>query len=1055
MSTVEIYQPMLFVGLGGTGGKIGAELERRLRRALCGPDGSNIIGTESRRYLPYQLPSCFQFVYADLDEREVHELRAQSAPLGDHERAISRTAHIATNLVPVHRNYPDVAQSLRIRAEGEVRGWLPLTSGEPRIAPLSVGAGQLPTVARACLFETIASAGIEVAQRPIVDAIHRLGTCGEELAALGGVSAKTCEVFVAFSVAGGTGTGIFYDYLHLIADAFRTSGIAIQIYPLVVMPSAFPVGAGGGKPAMLNAGRGLLDLFRLVDDQNTRNADVAFMTASQGHDQGLSVTYPGYRQIQIPPSMIQTAFLFSEASGLEPVDLHRSIVSFMLALAGVRNAKGGGGAEGPGAAQNSFINRGTERSTLAPSGIGSRGASTGAVATLAVPRGEILDILAAHLLSGTVRTADRQAQLAENNDDLINAFLTETRLTELWDRPHHTGGHVKPGQDGKARAEAMKIEVEQLRDMLQHQLVPQMARDLDPWAGFLAMLKLPQSPEPVDLLRAERAVFGAQRVLRAGEEPPLTVQGIFQHRATTIRVSDEPPTDGEDAQDEWRTHQVWAAWHLAWAEQRPVWEPKLEGLRTRLRALSGILREHRFAEEASFGPRVAELFADRKAAPYFLPDLPRDPGEFYRQLLAQLASSLEMREKEPDETRVLTTLLGSGLWRKVAEEGDTLGPERAVANFRRRIDMRIREETADGATFLPRLADLLAAASGLVSDVLDLDRDRFRDKLRGLIPAGLLLQAAGRAKILVSYPVRTADPDADSPALMLGQGRMTDPAADSRGLPTRNTDAEEYLGREIRREIGQQPGAVDVEFTPSAEEALTVVLIRTSLGVTDVPEVRDVMNFWSATLLNQQQEDFLAWRQRLGYHYDWLLTTEQQRQNILHRLLVAMRNGQVDLLGGTEQLPSELEFRVSADADDGVARLRLRLKPFGPTSPWGSLLHAYEESTLGGSELNRQEMYRRLMNVKPLDEEAEIEHGLPLAGASLYQAFCMVKDTEVPLLQKLRDGLRKRAGGANARLTRIEGLLEFWEKTVPDARTKNFDSLVGFYTNLQELDERT
>jgi Tubulin like len=1045
---------MLFVGLGGTGGKIGAELERRLRRTLCGPDGANVIGTESRRYLPYQLPSCFQFVYADLDEREVHELRVQSAPRGDHERAVSRTAHIATNLVPVHKNYPDVAQSLRIRAEREVRGWLPPTDGEPRIAPLSVGAGQLPTVARACLFETIAASGIEVAQRPIVDAIHRLSTCGEELAALGGASAKTCEVFVAFSVAGGTGTGIFYDYLHLIAESFRNSGISIQIYPLVVMPSAFPPGQGGGKPAVLNAGRGLLDLFRLVDDQNTRDADVRFMTAGDGHDQGLSVTYPGQRAIQITPSMIQTAFLFSEAAGLEPVDLHRSIVSFILALAGVRNSKGGGGAEGPGAAQNSFINRGAERSTPAPSGIGSRGASTGAVATLAVPRGEILDILAAHLLSATVRAADRRAQLAENNDDLIHAFLTETRLTDLLDRPHHAEGQqVQPGQHGKARAEAVRAEAGQLRDMLRHQLVPAMARDFDPWNGFLAMLKLPPDPEPVDLLRAERAVFGAPPAGRAGMEPTPTVQNIFQHRATTIQVAGEPPADGDDAQDEWLARQVQAAWHLAWAEQRPVWEPKLEGLRIRLRALIGILREGRLAEESSFAPRVTELFVDRKAAPYLLPDLPREPDDFYRQLLSKLASALEMKETEPDETRVLTSLLGRDLWRQIAEDSADLGPERAVANFRRRIDMGVREQTEDGATFLSRLADLLAAASGMTNDVLDLDRDRFRDKLRGLIPAGLLLEAAGRAKILVSYPVRTADADTDSPAVLLGEGRITDRASGVRGLPTKITDVEEFLGREIRQEIGQQAAPVDIEFTPTAEESLTVVLIRTSLGVTDVPEVRDVMNLWSATLLNQEQEDFLPWRQRFGYHYDWLLTTERQRQNILHRLLTAMRNGQVDLLSGTEQSPAELEFRVSTDSGGGVARLRLRLKPFGPTSPWGSLLHAYEESTLGGSELNRQQMYRRLMNVKPVVEDADADNGQLPEGASIYQVFCKVAETEAPMLRKLRDVLRKSSGGASTRLTRIEGLLEFWEKTVPAARAKNFDALVGFYANLKELDE--
>src|SRR5919199_159434 len=33
---MKIFQPMLFVGLGGTGGLVGAELERRLRAELCG-----------------------------------------------------------------------------------------------------------------------------------------------------------------------------------------------------------------------------------------------------------------------------------------------------------------------------------------------------------------------------------------------------------------------------------------------------------------------------------------------------------------------------------------------------------------------------------------------------------------------------------------------------------------------------------------------------------------------------------------------------------------------------------------------------------------------------------------------------------------------------------------------------------------------------------------------------------------------------------------------------------------------------------------------------------
>jgi hypothetical protein len=37
---MQLYQPVLFIGLGGTGCDIGAEFERRLREEICGPDGN-------------------------------------------------------------------------------------------------------------------------------------------------------------------------------------------------------------------------------------------------------------------------------------------------------------------------------------------------------------------------------------------------------------------------------------------------------------------------------------------------------------------------------------------------------------------------------------------------------------------------------------------------------------------------------------------------------------------------------------------------------------------------------------------------------------------------------------------------------------------------------------------------------------------------------------------------------------------------------------------------------------------------------------------------------
>ena len=53
LSSGKIYQPVLFVGLGGTGCDIGAELERPLRQEICGPDGNDF-----RRNSPARTACC-------------------------------------------------------------------------------------------------------------------------------------------------------------------------------------------------------------------------------------------------------------------------------------------------------------------------------------------------------------------------------------------------------------------------------------------------------------------------------------------------------------------------------------------------------------------------------------------------------------------------------------------------------------------------------------------------------------------------------------------------------------------------------------------------------------------------------------------------------------------------------------------------------------------------------------------------------------------------------------------------------------------------------------
>ena len=420
---MKLYQPVMFVGLGGTGCDIGAELERRMREEICGPDGNDFRRRRGREgMLPYQLPSCVQFVYADMNQAELDRLPRRVVPGPEHIPVASLSASYANGLVPDVASYPELARNLRLEAERVVAGWLPpATQDEPRVNPLHRGAGQFPTIGRAALFGTFMES-INPAVRDIREAIGRLSNSGADLDAMGGKPPKGVDVFVAFSVAGGTGCGIFYDYLHLIAHMLRqNSQLRVKIYPLVLMPSAFEDGLGGGRAAELNAGRALLDLFRLVDQQNGADAERELHSA---HDQALldpdevMVYYPGDLRIVMRPGTLQTGFLFSQPAGATRQDMHRSIVSLMMSLAGTEMAEDDDpSVDHHQSFADSFVNQATHRQVRADNGIGNRGVSTALVASLTVPVDDLAGIVGSRLL----RTAVDQLSSPQTRVDSTRA----------------------------------------------------------------------------------------------------------------------------------------------------------------------------------------------------------------------------------------------------------------------------------------------------------------------------------------------------------------------------------------------------------------------------------------------------------------------------------------------------------------------------------------------------------------------------------------------------------------------------------------------------------
>ncbi|GAA4965362.1 hypothetical protein GCM10023238_36250 [Streptomyces heliomycini] len=70
------------------------------------------------------------------------------------------------------------------------------------------------------------------------------------------------------------------------------------------------------------------------------------------------------------------------------------------------------------------------------------------------------------------------------------------------------------------------------------------------------------------------------------------------------------------------------------------------------------------------------------------------------------------------------------------------------------------------------------------------------------------------------------------------------------------------------------------------------------MSLIQVPEARKVLRQWARAKKFEEPRDVLRWRQRTGFRDSWMVSSEEDRRVILHRLMCCMWNGQVDVLDG-------------------------------------------------------------------------------------------------------------------------------------------------------------
>jgi hypothetical protein len=1023
---MKLYQPVLFVGLGGTGCLIGAELERRLREEICGPDGSEYRRLrEGANLLRYQLPSCLQFVYADVNQADLDRLPSRVVPGVQHQPAVQATAHYVRDLVPRVDTYPEVARNLRLSAGRVVEGWLPPPAGEPRVAPLQRGAGQLPTVGRAALFETFRG-GVGPAVRDLRRAVGSLSTSGEDLYRLGGRTSKpkAVDVFVAFSVAGGTGAGIFYDYLHLIGDLFEQTELRAKIYPLVLMPSAFPQGLGGGRPAELNAGRALLDLFRLVDQQNGGDADLLLRgRAEQGaiDPEDIAVHYPSDGRIALRPATVQTGFLFSRPVGAEREDLHRSVVSLILSLIGTElSPSDAAGAETHQSFTDSFINASIERQIPAENGIGNRGVSTALVASLTVPADDLADIVAGRLLRAAVDELSSPLRGAERNRGQIEEFLNVAGIHDVFTRRPVDFAEPSPATGARNIAAALTDRLESMRAGLGElqgrltRVIPDMVATFEPRAAVQQMLG------QYDVFRLQRVVFGHPELndevdrtgalglmqRRRAAPPPPEGFGITPPQVPPIhdrffglvkaKWNDRTPIATREDQNiwyRWRSNVLWAE---QWAVYAPRWRRAMDVLADNLGKLAEALGEHARSDRDEFGTRAEHLFRPRVGVSYLLPpgaSIEQFYGRVRRRMIDDLSASGRLKPNAT-EADLVNAIIGTEAWREAFKLTWEQSAEYAVSQLRERVKTQVKtmfRDTRPGrAPLLPRLHDLLAeAAAQGTGELSEDDLEEFRGKLAGLVPASFTPQGSGPMKVLVSYPA-----GARNPALA------------------------EYLKESINLPSG--PG-ITFDFRNTAAESISVVLFRSSMGVTEVREVRDVLRTWADALAQPQPQDYLRWRQRTGYNFGYLATREEHRVQILHRILCAMWNGKVQVEGDPVS-PAAVTVRLG-----GGVTMTLPLTPLEEASSWGSLLRAYELWTLTDNEDIRRQFCAQLMTELPADIDTR--------PAPPHKLYLLLRDLADGQIARIDGMITDLPSGSRSRAEQVRG---FWGGTLPAALDLEF-----------------
>jgi len=933
-----IRQRFLYVGIGGSGLDIGRELTEALTREICGLDGRRLQarGGAFAGFKRNELPKFIQSVYLDFSQQALDEI--QTHLQGKNATAIH-------TVLPPFNSYMEAATYLKNQNVPDVQEWIPV-DGSVNVAPLSGGAGQYPTIGRTALFASLKRQGYaQSIGNDLGGALDELAQSMGQLTAFAGngVHTNSIAVYLGFSLAGGTGCGIFYDVIHLLYNELTTRfpDVPCTIMPIVIMPSLFDsVLVGVNKRnTQLNAATALLDLSRLMDLFNNPDPELAALRV---------VRYPwssvgagGYKAInldtQFGRTAVKVATLVDRRGGLDRKDVYRSIASAIVSqvstVATVNQMTMG------------FVDKlvnDNEIRDMHHTLLGRKNIMPSVSASLTLPSERLVEVISQRLLADGLRAQREAGPSRAVTEDQVNSFLKGSGQGQVVE-PQLFSERVDMRFAISAGALSDSKKYEQFQTNVQRKVVQSL--------GDLTPLVKQSIPEMQEVL----AINGLIRVLDAHEDrnihDALNIAGRAIAALRGQRFTDDngpakakkkisnkrfgvfPGKPDRAEADRWLKSQeeqyvkdVGALWWTEWDARRILWQSSAEESDRLFTQVRQWMDEQSKAAKSEQEKEIVRLGQTTLGVVEYLPSTTGNMQQTLTTLINGVRDKIRERLdiSETDDGTLVARIMRAdqrNAWadalRKFQQERE---PGLFIENLLEPIRTAVQDVLQD---VLTPLGESLSKLANAPTGALSPDLDQLQEKLASLLPDGVIPQSHGaKPRVLVTYPGRE----------------------DAR--------VKEYLKNIIfgKRFEGMNQDEIFQFAAAGDSPSITATINIVGQGLLDSDEVRSLLATWveaNNPKKEQPPTDRLMFRQRASFENLQDITDVPNRRVILRNFLAALYDGHVTVHKGTIASPEEI--RITKKGTD--AYFDIPLVSRDGASSWASLYNGFEEKIVTASSL--------------------------------------------------------------------------------------------------------